>query len=56
MQAYCLKCRAHTDIHDAEQVTLKNGRPATRGQVRGVHSHRVQDWQGKLRLNGLQAF
>ncbi len=32
MQAYCLKCRAHTDIHDAEQVTLKNGRPATRGK------------------------
>ncbi len=32
MQAYCLKCRAHTDINDAEQVTLKNGRPATRGK------------------------
>ena len=32
MQAYCLKCRAHTDIDNAEQVTLKNGRPATRGK------------------------
>ena len=32
MQAYCLKCRAHTNIDNAEQVTLKNGRPATRGK------------------------
>ena len=32
MQAYCLKCRAHTDINNAQQVTLKNGRPATRGK------------------------
>ena len=32
MQAYCLKCRAHTNINNAEQVTLKNGRPATRGK------------------------
>ena len=32
MQAYCLKCRAHRDINEAQQVTLKNGRPATRGK------------------------
>ena len=32
MQAYCLKCRDHREIKDAEQVTLKNGRPATRGK------------------------
>ena len=32
MQAYCLKCRAHRDVSNTEQVTLKNGRPATRGQ------------------------
>jgi hypothetical protein len=32
MQAYCLKCRSHRDINDAEQVTFKNGRPATRGK------------------------
>ncbi len=31
MQAYCLKCRDHREIQDAQQVTLKNGRPATRG-------------------------
>ena len=32
MQAYCLKCRAHRDLNQAQQVTLKNGRPATRGK------------------------
>ena len=32
MQVYCLKCRAHRDITNPESVTLKNGRPATRGK------------------------
>ena len=32
MQAYCLKCRSHRDVQDAQQVTLKNGKPATRGK------------------------
>ena len=32
VQAYCLKCRSHRDVSEAEQVTLKNGRPATRGK------------------------
>ncbi len=32
MQAYCLKCRAHTNIDHAQEVKLKNGRPATRGK------------------------
>ena len=32
MQAYCLKCRDHRDINEAQQVTLKNGRSATRGK------------------------
>ena len=32
MQVYCLKCRAHREIKDVESVTLKNGRPATRGK------------------------
>ena len=32
MQAYCLKCRTSRDIQNAQQVTLKNGRPATRGK------------------------
>ena len=32
MEAYCLRCRARREITEAEQVTLKNGRPATRGK------------------------
>ena len=32
MEAYCLKCRSKKEVKDAEAVTLKNGRPATRGK------------------------
>ncbi|MAF86039.1 MAG: hypothetical protein CL875_06165 [Dehalococcoidales bacterium] len=31
LQAYCFKCRTKVDIKNAEHVTLKNKRPATRG-------------------------
>ncbi len=31
MEAYCLKCRDKREITNPEQVTLKNGRPATKG-------------------------
>jgi hypothetical protein len=31
MEAYCLKCREKREISNPEQVTLKNGRPATKG-------------------------
>lgn len=31
MQAYCVKCRASQEMNDPEQITMKNGRPATRG-------------------------
>jgi len=31
MQAYCVKCRAQRDLRDTQQVTMRNGRPATRG-------------------------
>ncbi len=31
MEAYCLKCREKREITNPEQVTLKNGRPATKG-------------------------
>ena len=31
MEAYCLKCREKREIVNQEQVTLKNGRPATKG-------------------------
>lgn len=32
LEAYCLKCRDHRKVKDAQVVTLKNGRPATRGK------------------------
>lgn len=32
VEAYCLKCRASREVSNPEQVTLKNGRPATRGR------------------------
>ena len=31
-QAYCVKCRAMRDISDAQDVIMKNGRPAIRGK------------------------
>ena len=31
MEAYCLKCREKRDMSNEEQVKLKNGRPATKG-------------------------
>ena len=32
MTGYCMRCRERRDIQDAQQVTMKNGRPATRGK------------------------
>jgi len=31
VQAYCLKCRKKIEVKNAQKVTLKNGRPATKG-------------------------
>ena len=31
MTGYCLKCRESREIQNAQQVTMKNGRPASRG-------------------------
>ena len=31
MEAYCFKCRSKVEIKKAQKVTLKNGRPATKG-------------------------
>ena len=32
MQAYCVKCRKKkVEMKDPEEITMKNGRPATRG-------------------------
>ena len=35
MTGYCLKCRESREMQEAEQVTMKNGRPATRGKCEG---------------------
>ncbi|MDA1258378.1 MAG: DUF5679 domain-containing protein [Chloroflexi bacterium] len=32
MEAYCMKCRTMREMNSAEQVTMKNGRPATKGK------------------------
>ena len=31
MDAYCMKCRAKRAIRNPSHVTMKNGRPATKG-------------------------
>jgi RNase P subunit RPR2 len=28
---YCMKCKAQREIKDSQQITMKNGRPATQG-------------------------
>lgn len=30
-EAYCVKCKAKKEIAKAEEVTMKNGRPAMQG-------------------------
>lgn len=30
-QGYCVKCRTKREMRNPEKITLKNGRPATRG-------------------------
>ena len=31
MTGYCMKCRKSREIRNSEQVTMKNGRTATKG-------------------------
>jgi len=31
MEAYCVKCRKKVQMSNPEQITMKNGKPATRG-------------------------
>jgi len=31
MQAYCVKCRTKREMRNPQQITMKNGRPATTG-------------------------
>ncbi len=30
-EAYCVKCRAKREIKNPQKITMKNGRPATKG-------------------------
>ncbi|MDA0677320.1 MAG: DUF5679 domain-containing protein [Chloroflexi bacterium] len=32
MEAYCMKCKTKCTMSNAEQITMKNGRPATQGK------------------------
>ena len=32
MEAYCVKCKASKEMKDAQQVQMKNGRPAMKGK------------------------
>lgn len=32
--AYCVKCKATKEMADAEEVTMKNGRPAMKGKCK----------------------
>jgi hypothetical protein len=31
MDAYCMKCKAKREMNSPQQITMKNGRPATQG-------------------------
>ena len=31
MEAYCMKCKAKRNMQNPQQITMKNGRPATQG-------------------------
>ena len=31
MEAYCFKCKTKKEIKNAKAITMKNGKPATRG-------------------------
>ena len=31
MEAYCVKCRKKVTMQNPEQITMKNGKPASRG-------------------------
>lgn len=32
VEAYCVKCQENVEVRNAEDVTMKNGQPATRGE------------------------
>lgn len=42
-QAYCVKCKEKRDMQNAENVTMKNGKPAVKGKcpVCGTGMYRI---------------
>ena len=32
MEGYCVKCKAKREMADAQQITMKNGKPAMKGK------------------------
>jgi DNA-directed RNA polymerase subunit RPC12/RpoP len=32
MDGYCMKCKTKVEIKNPEAITMKNGKPATRGE------------------------
>ena len=51
MTGYCLKCRESREMQEAEQVTMKNGRPATHGKCAECGDRDVHDREGFLNGN-----
>ena len=47
MDAYCVKCRQKRTMKDVQQVTLKNGRPASRGQCEVCNTRMFKIGSGK---------
>ena len=49
-QIYCFKCRSKTDTQEAQEaqeVVLKNGRPAVTGRVRRLRDQEVPHGRGQ---------
>jgi len=32
MEAYCVKCRAKKEMQNVQEITMKNGKPASKGE------------------------
>ena len=62
MAGYCMKCRGKRELKDAQPVTLKNGRAATRGTcavcgttitaMGGAKGARQEGYRSPLRRRG----
>lgn len=47
MDAYCVKCRQTRTMNNAQQVTMKNGRPATQGVCQVCNTKMFKIGSGK---------